>query len=101
MTAGPLCFQCVPHHMAIQGVSGCWEARRDTHLHKAEVFALLLSDRRGRVRGRQRDMEKVITFCLKSAGASQSECCCRHQFSCQVSRLPLYDLLQADNKYIC
>lgn len=28
---------------------------RDTHLHKAEVFAVLLTERRGRVRERQRD----------------------------------------------
>lgn len=37
---------------------------RDSHLHKAEVFAVLLPERRGRLRGRQsnakRDARNVI-----------------------------------------
>lgn len=45
---------CVPHQMPIHGASGCWEAGEgDAHRHKAEVFAVLLTERRGRVGGRE------------------------------------------------
>lgn len=33
---------------------------RDTRLHKAEVFAVLLTARRGRVGGRQRDVKREM-----------------------------------------
>lgn len=47
---------------------------RDTHLHKAEVFAVLLTERRGRVRGRQRDVKRDAKSVIMSSLPEKCRC---------------------------
>ena len=105
-TAGPpFSCRCAPHQMPIHGASGCWDAggRQEggSHLHKAEVFAVLLTERRGEggmVRDREggRDVKRnarnviMSSSCLKSAGAPQSECHYRCNLLCPCTALLLH-----------
>lgn len=67
---------------------------RATHLHKAEVFAVLLTERGWRVGGRQRDVKRDARSVIMSSLPEKCRCFSkwcryRHQFCCVVSALTL------------